>query len=81
MQPFEKHNELTESILFAAHNWKVNTGWTNHLEQINIICQQHSDLKDMLQKFINVAEDEMISSNNLCDTITEAEILLKKLNT
>lgn len=25
-QPFEKHIELTESILYAANNWKINRG-------------------------------------------------------
>lgn len=50
MQAFEKHKELADSIQFAAHNWKVNTGWTNHLEQINKVCSEHCEMLEMLVK-------------------------------
>lgn len=38
MQLFEKYENLAQSILYAANNWKINKGWTTHLEEINNLC-------------------------------------------
>jgi hypothetical protein len=55
MQPFEKHEKLSQHLKFAANNWMVDSvHWNGLLEEINKIClaQQsvNSELLDRLKE-------------------------------
>lgn len=52
MQAFEKHKGLSDSILFGAHNWKISTGWTNHLEQINKVCEEYNEMVELIKYIV-----------------------------
>lgn len=75
---FERHKNLTESILYAANNWKVDTGWTNHLEQINIVCKQNEEMLEMLQQAYNYLDgkpEDWHMKEQIKQLITEATTL------
>ncbi len=42
-QDFENYPDLRDSILHAANNWKTDSSWSNHLEQINILCKSSAE--------------------------------------
>jgi len=48
-QPFEKHKDLTISIEHAANYWKTDSTWSNHLYQINLLCEDHVSKKDLIE--------------------------------
>lgn len=73
-QPFENYPELTNSIQHAATHWKTDSQWTNHLYQINELCQQTASLlaenerlRECLQWIIDNSGDPMarVKSKNI----------------
>lgn len=80
-QPFEKHEKLRESILHAANFWSTDTEWSNHLEQINKVCQQHSEFLAVLKNIIdNSPNFEFHKNEKLENALIIAEALIKQSN-
>ncbi len=82
-QAFERHKDLTDSILYGAHNWKMQgvESWSNHLHQINKLCELNAELvKACKMAFDNMRNGESKTKyrfitviNALQEAITKAE--------
>lgn len=63
-QPFEYYENLRDSVLHAATHWKTDRLWSNHLEQINIICfkLQEANKKEILgdRKIVELEHDKTV---------------------
>lgn len=59
-QPFEQYPELSELILYAATNWKVNYKWSQTLGAINKVCAELTELRNASQ---HIYTEQKISGN------------------
>ena len=49
-QPFEKYPYLMYSILHGANTWQIQSGWTDHLHQINTVISGLEKERDALKE-------------------------------